>query len=476
MTSPHHSADSDTDTSHAAAALGVVMWRRRVMQFGTPALAALAWALWQSRGLAARLEPRDLALLAAIVVLLAFVVLGVFMVAVVVPTVSRPADSLADLAEAVADGDLTREVTLRGRGGIRRLSAAVERMLGELRTLALALRDSSSETAALAAEITTGATHMASAAQEMAATSSELSAQATEMASTIQHMAGDATQLVGIAEELSAGAQEGVTRNVQLRALAGENRTRLDDSLRSLETLAAEVETSAANIEALAQASEEIRAFVTFVQKMARQSKLLALNAAMEAARAGEQGQGFAVVATEVRRLAAGAADAAERTEALVKGVLAGVDDSRASTGRAVETVQAVLGATQEVQRSFLQVESAVGESEGWTARIDSAATQSRGLVLSTTKGLEELARGTESFAAAMEQVAASSQEQSASTEEIAAAASALANASTRLASLVGTFRVAADTAEKAPEDDQVAPVEPESAPRPTLELMRGAA
>ena len=47
-----------------------------------------------------------------------------------------------------------------------------------------------------------------------------------------------------------------------------------------------------------------------------------------------------------------------------LEGVLAGVEDSRGSTGRAVDTVQVVLTATQEVQRSFLQVEAAVSESE----------------------------------------------------------------------------------------------------------------
>ena len=451
LTAPSYES-SDRHTS------SMDFWRRIVLRAGGAFLVVLLGALWYARGLLARLAPLELALLGAIAISLGMIVVGAFVLGVIVPTVSRPAESLADIAEGIASGDLRREVTTRGRGGIRRLSSAIERMLAELRTLASALRDSSSETAALAAEITTGAEHMASAAQEMAATSSELSRQSTEMASTIQHMANDASRLVGIADELSEGAHEGVARNTRLRELAVVNRERLDESRGELETLAAEVEGSAAAVEALAAASEEIRAFVTFVQKMARQSKLLALNAAMEAARAGEQGQGFAVVASEVRRLAAGAAEAAERTEALVKGVLAGVADSRASSARAVETVRGVLVTTEEAQRSFAEVAETAVEVEAWTARIDTAAATSRTLVVAATQGLDELARGTESFAAAMEEVAASSQEQSASTEQIAAAATALATASGRLATLVGTFQVEGrDDAEDAP----VAPVPP---------------
>ena len=417
------------------------MWRRLVFRVGGLALLVLVAALWSMRGALGRLTMPEVATLILVAACVGLLALGAFMIAFVVPTVSRPAEALADVAEAIAEGDLTRSAGQIGRGGIRRLSGAVDRMQLELRTLARALRDSSAETAALAQEISTGAEHMAGAAQQMASTSNELSRQSTEMAQTIQRLANDAGQMAGISEELSAGAHEGVERNVRLRELSADNRRRLDASTHALETLAGEVQSSAAAVEALAAASEEIRAFVTFVQKMARQSKLLALNAAMEAARAGEHGQGFAVVASEVRRLAAGASDAAERTEAVVKGVLSGIATSRASSGRAVETVANVLQATREAVHSFTLVEEGVAEVEAFTAAIDGAASEQKNLVAESTRGLDELARGTEAFAAAMEQVAASSQEQSASTEEIAAAAAALSKASERLSALVATFR-----------------------------------
>ena len=417
------------------------MWRSIVFRAGFVTLLVLAGAIWTLRDLLRGLTPTEVGALAVVAACAGLLALGVFLLAFVVPTVSRPAEKLADVAEAIAEGDLTRSAGEIGRGGIRRLSTAVDRMQLELRTLARALRDSSSETAALAHEITTGAEHMAGAAQQMAATSNELSRQSTEMAQTIQRLANDAGAMAGISEELSAGAHEGVERNARLRELAADNRRRLDASTHALETLAGEVQSSASAVEALAAASEEIRAFVGFVQKMARQSKLLALNAAMEAARAGEHGQGFAVVASEVRRLAAGAGEAAERTEAIVKGVLAGIADSRTSSTRAVETVTSVLEATREALHSFALVEEGVAEVEAFTAAIDGAASEQKSLINESTRGLDELSRGTEAFAAAMEEVAASSQEQSASTEEIAAAAQALSRASQKLSQLVSTFR-----------------------------------
>ena len=306
-------------------------------------------------------------------------------------------------------------------------------MIAELRRLAGALNESAQETASMTAEINASSEEMAASAGQIAHTASDLSQQANVMAETIQTLAGSSEQLVGVASKLDAGAKEGVERNARLRGLALDNRSRLDDSSRSLTALTSDAEASAAAIDQLAQASEEVRSFVTLVQKLARQSKLLALNAAMEAARAGDHGHGFAVVAEEVRRLAAMSSDAAERTERVVSGVLNGIAQSRSSSERTVETVRAVRGATEEGSRSFGEIEKAVAEADGWTSSIQNASTAANGIARDLSTKLDMLAVGTESFAAAMEEVAASSEEQSASTEQIAAAAATLSGAAERL-------------------------------------------
>ena len=286
--------------------------------------------------------------------------------------ITLPTIVLAAAAERVAAGDLSVEIDERAMSNdeIGRLSRATATMIGELRRLATALRASSSETAAMATEITGGAAAMATTAEAMATSSSDLSEQSGSMSQALVQFANDSTKLVAISAELDSGSQEGLARNVALRELAVQNRVRLDQAATALETLSADVNASASASDSLAQASEEIRAFVTFVQKMARQSKLLALNAAMEAARAGAHGQGFAVVATEVRRLAAGAAEAAEKTETLVREVLNRVADSRASTARTVTAVETVTSATRQGLESFALIESAVAENEAWMEAI----------------------------------------------------------------------------------------------------------
>ena len=293
----------------------------------------------------------------------------------------------------------------------------------------------------MAAQITAGSEEMSASASEMAQTSNDLSHQSTQMAATTQRIAADAARLVEISTRLAAGARDGVERNARLRELASANRQRLDEGSSALTTLVAEAQAGAAASDALVRASEEIRAFVTLVRRLAKQSKLLALNASMEAARAGEHGEGFAVVASEIRKLAATSTDASERTEAIVADVLMRVDESRASSQRTMQTATAVQVSTQHAVASFHQIEGAVIEAESWASIIEQSAAESSGLVAEMTTRIDAIARGTDAFAAAMEQVAASSEEQSASTQEIAAAASMLATASEQLSRLVATFR-----------------------------------
>lgn len=349
---------------------------------------------------------------------------------VISPMVGRQLSGLADVAEAIAAGNLTRRPEAASAGGqLGRLGRAMVEMSGTLRTLAALIRDNSSTTATRASEITASTEHMAEAASGMAETASTLSDEAATMAETIRLLNADASRLAALAGNVSSGASDGLSRNERLKALATENAGILDESARRLDELAIDVQEGANATEALSTASDEIRAFVALVQKIARQSKLLALNAAMEAARAGEHGEGFTVVANEVRRLAQSTAEAAERTDQLMKTLIGQMEVAGATGVRAKGAVDAVRGATARGRQAFAQVERAVGEGEQWVSTMANSASAGQALASEITAKLTSLAQGTQAFADSMQDVAAASQEQSASTEEIAAAANSLVKA-----------------------------------------------
>lgn len=357
--------------------------------------------------------------------------------------VTKPVAELARLSEAVASGELSVPFTpSRVNSEVGRLSRATSGMIVALRRLASTMRASARDTTTLSAQITSASESVATAAQQTAATSSALSKESTLMARTIKEIADDAAKLEEISASLRGRAQENLRRERRLRTLAQENRVRLDESSRALELLTSDASASAESIEALAIAVDEIRAFLTLVQKISRQSKLLALNAAMEAARAGEQGEGFGIVADEVRRLAADSAEAAERTDLLARAMMERVSRSRDSAARTLGTLQTVNDATHHGRQSFMQVEQGVIEAEKWSASIENSVEESNRLVVDMTQRLDNLAVGTEGFASAMHQVATASEEQSDSIDEIAGAANSLSSAARRVAQLVGTFKL----------------------------------
>jgi methyl-accepting chemotaxis protein len=371
------------------------------------------------------------------------IIASVFVLRTTSSRMNAPIAELAAISESVASGDLASPfVPSTAPTEIGRLSRATSAVMVTLRRLAGTMRGSARDVTTLSGQITAASENMAAAAQQTAATSSALSQESKEMAQTIHEIAADAAKLEQVSSSLRGRAQEGLRRERRLRSLAQENRARLDESSKGLEALTFDANASAESIEALATAVDEIRAFLTLVQKISRQSKLLALNAAMEAARAGEQGEGFGVVADEVRRLAADSAEAAERTDLLARAMAERVNRSRESAARTLSTIRMVNDATHHGRQSFLQVEQGVIDAEKWSAAIETAVEESSRLVVDMTRRLDNLALGTQGFASAVHQVAAATDEQSGNIDQIAAAANSLSTVARKAVQLAGTFRL----------------------------------
>jgi len=402
----------------------------------------LASIIWR-RDLATMVGDGRLQIVVILAVLL-FVGAGAIVFrAVISPLVGSQLGGLADVAEAVAAGDLTvRPAAAQEGGQLGRLGRAMIAMTAELRRLTRLVREGTHETARLAADITAGTEDVARAAHVSSDAASRLSTQAADMSATIVGLVDESRQLTALAVNLEDGVRTGAERNTRLRTLADANHDRLDASAHALASLADDVRAGAEANEALVGAAGGVREFVTLVQQIARQSKLLALNAAMEAARAGERGQGFAVVADEVRRLAATAAEAAEKTDVRIRDVLDQVAAARDVSRRAAETVRAVLGATEGARESFGEVEAGVEAAEAWTGTVAETSRSASRLASELDTRLGKLAAGTQSFAAATHDVAAGSEEQSAATQQIAGAAQAMARAADDAAKRVEAFRI----------------------------------
>ena len=357
--------------------------------------------------------------------------------------VSGPAAELARVHEAIAKGDLSGAYKpSAGNAAVDRLTRSTRSMLSHLREVAGQMQSSADDNSELVSQITLASQTVAASAREGAATSTVLSQDAITRERTINELTAEAARLVEILTNLRVAAAEGLKRDQALRQLARDNRTRLERTTSSLQELASDALESAEGIDALSAAADEIQAFLVLVQKISRQSKLLALNAALEAARAGEHGHGFAVVATEVRRLASSSAEAAQRTTSLVQEMLESVTHSRESTARTVSTVEQVLESTRAGRQSLARVEEGTIEGEDLSVRIDSAVKESSELITAMNQRLASLSQGTAAFSRAMQHVAVSNEEQSKNIGDIAATATALTDTSGQMSLLVRTFKL----------------------------------
>jgi methyl-accepting chemotaxis protein len=357
--------------------------------------------------------------------------------------VSGPAAELARVHEAIAKGDLSGAYRPgAASASVDRLTRSTTSMLSQLREVAGKMQSSADDNSQLASQIALASQTVAASAREGAETSSVLSQDALSREGTIKELTTEAARLIEISGRLREASEEGLRRDQMLRQLARDNRVRLERTTSSLQELASDALESAEGIDALSAAADEIQAFLILVQKISRQSKLLALNAALEAARAGEHGHGFAVVATEVRRLATSSAEAAQRTTSLVQEMLDSVSHSRESTARTVATVEQVLESTRAGRQSLTRVEEGTVEGEDLSTRVQAAVRESGELITTINQRLASLSQGTSAFSRAMHHVAVSNEEQSRSIGEIAAAAVSLTDASGRITQLVRTFKL----------------------------------
>jgi methyl-accepting chemotaxis protein len=380
---------------------------------------------------------------AAIVVALLVIAAAWFTNRFFAQRITRPASELARVAEAVAAGNLSVPFApSEADDEIGRLSRAMASMLHDLRQATTAVRGAAAATTSTANQITSGTNGMAAATVQIAHTASTLSGESMQMQAEIRSSVDEAVKLRQIAADLALGTRGSTERYAQLRAQAEANRQRFEDTELAINTLSADVEASASATRAVEQAADHLAEFVALVTKIAKQSKLLALNASLEAVRAGEEARGFATVAHEVRRLARSAQEGSERADLVVEQVRSVLRDASGASSRAVERLEQVAGAARLGRKSLEDVGRSLLDADSWVQSVDRAAGEAARFVDELTLRLQNLATRTEQYVAALQEVAASTQDQSSGAEQIASAANALLQESADLSAVVERFKI----------------------------------
>ncbi|WP_442961808.1 methyl-accepting chemotaxis protein [Pseudomonas sp. BMS12] len=191
--------------------------------------------------------------------------------------------------------------------------------------------------------------------------------------------------------------------------------------------IAEAVNQSSSTITALGESSEEIHSIIQVINSIAEQTNLLALNAAIEAARAGEAGRGFAVVADEVRNLAARTAQSTQEITSMIERI-------KASTEQAVSSMQTGVQRVSDGVSLARQAGDSIGEIRGGAHRAAEVVEE-----ISYTIG--EQSKASNEVAQRVEQIARMSQQNSHTVDELANAAQRLDQVARSMQSSVLQFQ-----------------------------------
>ncbi|BDX20563.1 methyl-accepting chemotaxis protein [Halopseudomonas aestusnigri] len=347
----------------------------------------------QAEAEAAEAEADVAASHARVTVVLAIGAVVCFLMIVFFPgLITNPLRELLQRIRDIADGegDLTRRVVVHSNDELGQLSKAFNAFLEQLQGLIRDVAESTLQVASAAEQMSAIAEGQEKLVNEQYMAVDQVSTAATEMSAAIHEVADNAHSTADAAREAD---RQGHSASDVVSA-----------TMNDLRRLAADVEEAAGVINNLEQDTDKIGGVLSVIEGIAEQTNLLALNAAIEAARAGEQGRGFAVVADEVRALAARTQDSTRDIQQMIQKLQSG-------TGQAVAVMQrGAQLAAQSVEKAGT-TESSLNETSASVMRINDMAAQIAAACEEQSQTTEDIARNISGIRDLSNQSAQSSQE-----------------------------------------------------------------
>ncbi|MBD8204502.1 methyl-accepting chemotaxis protein [Pseudomonas viridiflava] len=327
------------------------------------------------------------------VAFLAAFLLGLFISRVI----SRPIASALVNAQRIAGGDLTQPIVSLHRDEAGLMLSALGDMQNSLKNTI--------------GQISSAADQLASAAEELNAVTEESSRGLTRQNDEIQLAATAVTEMTAAVEEVARNAISTSDASKLTSTEAATGRDQAREAVNAINTVSTEISSSTAMVEELAGRVREIGQVLDVIRGIAEQTNLLALNAAIEAARAGEQGRGFAVVADEVRALAARTQASTGEIEAMIGSVQSSADQAVRAMGNSRTLASNTQSLAQATGQSLERIAQSIAEINDRNMLIATASEEQSHVAREVDRNLINIQDLSTQTAAGANQTSASSQE-----------------------------------------------------------------
>ena len=279
---------------------------------------------------------------------------------------------ISNMLEAIAEGDLTAEIT--------------QEYVGDFASIRTSLNDILQKLNATIGQVVTSAEYVSGGAEQMSTASQALSHGSMEQTSAVEELEETVRSVTASVKQTAEHAQ-------QAREQAGGMGSQLAEGNQKMhEMIAAMGE--------ITKSSNEIEKIIKTIEDIAFQTNILALNAAVEAARAGTAGKGFAVVADEVRNLAAKSAEASQSTSALIGRSISAVNQGTQIADATAKQLDSVVAGAREIVETINGIASDAQTQAGAVEQIQDQIGQITSVVQTNSSTAEESAATSQELSA----------------------------------------------------------------------------
>ncbi len=287
-----------------------------------------------------------------------------------VASASQILGDLGETIEAMAEGDLTKQITNEYRGQFETIKQNANLTNEKLSTIISQIREAANTVNTAANEIAQGNADLSQRTEEQASSLEETASSMEQMTSTVKQSADAAHEANSLSLDARKKAQSGGEVVHQAIQAMGE----------------------------ILKSSNRINDIISVIDEIAFQTNLLALNAAVEAARAGEQGRGFAVVAGEVRNLSQRSAAAAKEIKDLIKDSVTKVEAGSTLVNESGDTLSALVHAVEKVAHMIAEISNAANEQTSGIEQINQAVAQMDEMTQQNAALVEEASAASEAM------------------------------------------------------------------------------